>query len=239
MRHKGCLIAFAAAVALVAVAAVLVGPAIFREGRRAIAPVRQMRTAQADFEAWERAHPWKEPAVPALAETRLATFLALRKEVLRLDEAMLRGPDEKFPDGRRPSIRDVPELLEGVGGLVAQRTAAFQRAGMAPAEYAYIEKLVYRVWLAGLKAKGLDPAARERAAKEIDDAANRERDRAVAAGLRHVAADLRTRLVPAPEGVPEGIHALLSASAGEIETLAGSHLPPPRARHGGIRIQTD
>ena len=38
MRYKGCLIAVAAAVALFAAVAVVVGPSVFREGRRALAP---------------------------------------------------------------------------------------------------------------------------------------------------------------------------------------------------------
>jgi len=239
VRYKGCLIAVAAAVSLLAAVAVVVGPTVVREGRRALAPIRKMSTAQSEFESWVRAHPWQDPGAPSLDEQRLATFLALRREVARLDEEIQRRPEQQFPEGRQPSLADVPGLLEGVGGIVAQRTSAFQRAGMTPGEYAYVERLVYRSWLAPLTAQGIDPAARDRAAEEIEKAAQAERDRALAAGLRRVAAQLRARPIPAPEGVPEQIHRLLTAHAREIQPLAGTRLPLPRSRRGGLRIGTN
>ena len=239
MRYKGCLIAVAAVVSLVATAAVVVGPTVLREGRRALAPIRKMSTAQSEFESWVRAHPWQDPEAPSLDEKRLSTFLALRREVAKLDEQMQRGPEQRFPEGRQPSLADMPGLLEGVGDIVAQRTSAFQRAGMTPGEYAYVERLVYRTWLASLTAAGSDPAARDRAAEEIEKAAQVERDRAVAAGLRRVAGELRDRPIPAPEGVPEEIHRLLTAHAREIQPLAGTRLPLPRSRRGGFRIGTN
>jgi hypothetical protein len=239
VRHRGCLIALAAVVALFAVAAAVVGPMLVRQGSRVVTPIRQMQAAQSELEKWERAHPWKDPATPSLGEARLATFLALRKEVVALDEQMLHRPQEQFPDGRQPSITDVPQVLEGVGDIVARRTAAFEKAGMHSAEYTYVEKLVYRTWLPALRAKGFDLAARDRAAREIEAAADAERDPGVAAGLRRVAASLRARVVPAPEGIPEDVHATLSARAAEIELLAASQLPAPSSRHGGIRVRTD
>jgi hypothetical protein len=239
VRYRGCLIAVAAAVSLLAAVAVVVGPTVLREGRRALAPIRKMSTAQSEFESWVRAHPWQDPQAPTLDVKRLSTFLALRRELAKLDEQMQRGPEERLPEGRQPSLADMPGLLEGVGGIVAQRTSAFERAGMTPGEYAYVERLVYRSWLAPLTAQGIDPAARDRAAEEIEKAAQAERDRALGAGLRRVAAQLRTRPIPAPEGVPEDIHRLLTAHAREIQPLAGTRLPLPRSRRGGFRIGTN
>lgn len=238
MRYKGCLIGVAAAAALFAAVAVVVGPSLVREVRRALAPIRRIRTAQTDFERWVQAHPWKDPATSTLDEKQLTTFLALRKEIARLDDEIRRRPEAQG-SGRRPSIADVPEVLEGVGGLVAQRTSAYERAGMTPAEYTYVERLVYQRWLLPLTAEGEDPAARDKAAEEIERAARSERDGAVAAGLRRVAGELRSRPLPAPQGVPPEVHALLTRHAREIEALAGSHRPPPRGRRGGIRLETN
>lgn len=239
MRYKGCLIGVAAAAALFAAVGVVVGPSLVREVRRALVPIRKIRAAQTDFERWVQAHPWKDPATPTLDETRLTTFLALRREVARLDDEIRRRPEEQSSGGRRPSIADVPQVLEGVGGLVAQRTSAYERAGMTPAEYTYVERLVYQRWLLPLTAEGEDPAARDKAAEEIERAARSERDGAVAAGLRRVAAELRSRPLPAPQGVPPEVHALLTRHAREIEALAGSHRPPPRVRRGGIRFEAN
>jgi hypothetical protein len=239
VRYRGCLIGVAAVVALFAAVAVVVGPSLVREGRRALVPIRRIRAAQTDFERWVEAHPWTDPATPTLDEKQLTTFLALRKEVARLDDEIRRRPEEQSRSGRKPSIADVPDLLEGVGGLVAQRTSAYERAGMTPAEYAYVERLVYQRWLTPLTAKGEDPAARDRAAEEIERAARSERDGAVAAGLRRVAGELRGRPLPAPEGVPPEVHALLTRHAREIEALAGLHRPSARARRGGVRFETN
>jgi hypothetical protein len=239
VRHRGCLVAVAVAAALCAAVAVVLGPPLLREGRRVLVPIRKMSAAQADFERWVRQNPWKDPGAPTLDEKQLSTFLALRKQVSRLDAEIQRRPEEQFPEGKQPSIRDVSKLMEGVGEVVSERTAAFQRAGMTPGEYAYVERLVYRKWLDPLVEKGLDPAARDRAAEEIDKAAQAERDRSLATGLRRVAAELRARPLPPPEGVPEPVHALLGAHAREIQALAGARLPLPHPRRGGFRIGTN
>jgi len=234
LRHRGCLIAVAVVLAALAAVAVLVGPPLLREGRRALAPIRRLSSTQGEFERWESQHPWKDPDSPTLDEQRLVRFLALRKSVKRIDEEIQRRSEEQSADGKQPALRDVPGLLEGVSGLVSERTAAFEQAGMTPAEYAYVERLVYGKWLAPLHERGSDPAAREHAAAEIEAAATAERNVALAAGLRRVAAELRARRLPAPEGIPAEIGDLLSAHAREIEALSGPRLP--HARHGGFRL---
>ena len=75
-----------------------------------------------------------------------------------------------------------------MGGLVGERFAAFRKHDIAPAEYDYLENLVYVTWLGGIAAEGDDPAARERAAHEIDQAAARESAGAVRTRLQQVAA---------------------------------------------------
>ncbi len=237
MRYRGCLIAIAVVLALLAVGAVLVGPTVLREGRRAMAPIRKISSSQSQFEQWVRQHPWKDPDPPALDEPQLVRFLALRKTVRHVDEEIQRRSEQQSAKGQQPTLRDVPDLLEGMGGLISERTGAFERSGMTPSEYAYVERLVYGKWLGALRERGLDPAAQTRAASEIEAAAAGERDRAVAAGLRRVAAELRARQPQAPDGVPAEVSVLLSAHATEIEALAGGRLPLPHPRHGGLQLE--
>ena len=131
----------------------------------------------------------------------------------------------------------MPGLLEGVGGIVAQRTSAFQRAGMTPGEYKYVERLVYRTWLAPLDREGSRPGGARTGPRRRSRRRHRPSGTGrVAAGLRRVASELRARPVPAPEGVPDEIHRLLTAHAREIEPLAGTRLPLPRTRRGGFHV---
>jgi hypothetical protein len=195
-----------------------------REGRRFYVPISKMKTAGEDFEKWSREHPWTEPKAPALEEARLTQFLSLRRELQVLgEEAEARTAG--FAKREKPTFRDVPEIAEGVGGIVLKEFNAFRRADMTPAEYRYLDHLIYRSWLRPLRSQGTDPAAGEAAAKEVEQAANAERDSALARGLRRVAEAIREKRPPAPEGVPAEIHALLLARAGEIQALTEATTP--------------
>lgn len=224
MRMKGCLIALGAALAVAATALALVGPALVREGRRLYAPISRMKTAGEDFEKWVREHPWEEPATPTLAEDQVARFLGLRRELQRVTEET-DSRTASFAKREKPTLRDVPAIAEGVGGLVAEELKAFRRAGMTPAEYRYLDRLIYRSWLGGLRSQGADPAASEAAAREIEKAAAAEHDPKLARELRRVADETRQKKPPAPEGVPPGIHSLLLARASEIQALTESPTP--------------
>jgi hypothetical protein len=78
---------------------------------------------------------------------------------------------------------------------------------------------------------GDDPAARDRAAREVEAAAARETG-AVQARLRQVAADIRARRPPAPAGIPPEVHGLLLAHAAEIEAQPATRISArvPRLR---------
>ena len=105
--------------------------------------------------------------MPALGAEKLDAFLALRRDLRRLEtkgnELRRRGP----ADGERARLRDVPAIMEGVGGLLGERFAAFRKHDIVPAEYDYLEHLVYVTWL-GASPPRATTAARERAAHEID-----------------------------------------------------------------------
>ena len=214
-------IGMASCAALVAV----VGP---RVARGIVAPISRMKTEQQEFERWTLQRAWQEPASPQLEPAKLDAFLALRKELLELD-ARGEGIGRDMPRDRRPSLGEIGGLMEGVGGLVTGQLAAHRRHDITPKEYAYLRRLVYRQWLEPLKAQGLDPAARLAAAKELDAAAEAERDPALQKRLRQVARGVRERRPPAPEAIPQPVHELLFAKATEIQSL-GEREPRFRSR---------
>jgi hypothetical protein len=231
MRARGCLIAGAVVVALLGAVAALLGPGLVRRARSVYAPISRMKDEQREFEAWTRQHAWKEPATPALGAGRLEAFLALRKDLRELDEKGA-GLRRRAPaQGERARLEDVPAIVEGVGGLVRDRLAAFRRRDMTPAEYEYIEHVVYGIWLPGLAASGDDPAARERAAREVEQAAAKE-SAAVKARLHQVATGLRNRVPPAPKGIPPEVHHLLLDHATDIAAQ-----PMDRVRAGVSRAR--
>jgi hypothetical protein len=230
MRARGCLIATAVLLALTGAVAAVLGPRALRKARRAYAPIQRMRVEKGDFDTWMRQREWKEPPAPTLTATQLDRFLALRRDLRRLDERQdrMRSPT---PGGNRTRLQDVPAIMEGMGGLMAERYAAFRRHDVTPAEYDYVERLVYGTWLPGLAGGGSDPAARERAAAEIEKASRRE-PAPIKARLREIAAEMRARVPPAPEGIPEQVHQLLLSRAATIGSQPAGRVSSrvPRAR---------
>jgi hypothetical protein len=229
---RGCLIAIAVVLAVVGAVAAAFGPGALRRARTMYAPISRMKAEQTEFEAWARQKAWKEPPAPALSAEKLDSFLALRSDLRRLegrgDELRRRGPAR----GERARLRDMPAIMEGVGGLLGDRFAAFRKHDIAPAEYDYLENLVYVTWLGGLAEDGDDPAARERAAHEIDQAAARESAGPVRTRLLQVSAGLRSHVPAAPKGIPEEMHRLLLQHVAEIETQPRGHVASrlPRMR---------
>jgi hypothetical protein len=226
MKGKGCLIAIAVALGLATILLGLIGPSLLREGERFYRPIAKMKGAQTDFETWSEGHKFKAPSTVEASAEQLDRFLALR---LRLDAVNEKNPlpIETMRRNERPTLAEVGGLLEGMGGAVTGRMDAYREVGMAPEEYRYLERVVYRLWLRPLRAKGLDPAAVARVSRELSDLAASEKDATVAGRLKHLARNMTERRVPAPEGFPEGVHALLLARAIEIDALidAGPALP--------------
>lgn len=234
MKAKGCLIALAVGLGLMALVLALVGPAVVREGGKIYRPIAQMQGAQKDFETWSREHPFKTPSEVSLSAEQLDRFLGLRRRIETIDEKNPL-PIEGLKRDERPSLSQIEGLLEGVGGSVSGQMDAFREAGMPPDEYHYVERLAYRRWLRPLRAKGLDPAAVSRAAKELLDLAAAEKEASVARRLRILAQSLSEERVPAPEGIPPDVHAILLARAIEIDALMDAAAAIP-IRGGRTRL---
>jgi hypothetical protein len=218
MKARGCLIAAAVVLVLATATAGVFGPGLVRRAREIYAPISRMKSAQQDFEAWSKKQAWHEPAVPSLNESQLDRFLALRKDLQRLEEDAPRPHRE--PGDPQATFKDMPKIVGGVSDFVSSRFEAFVRSGMTNAEYRYLEHLVYRRWLAALRSGGQDPAVLEQMSHEILDAARDEPNAATAARLRGVAQKVQQRRPPAPAGVPEDVHAMLLGRANEIEALS-------------------
>jgi hypothetical protein len=202
---------------------------VVREARRVAAPIGRMQRSQERLDSMAKMAAWKRPATDALSAGQLDRFFAVRRRI----DAVRRTTEldmDQLPRGEVRSLeelREVPRVLEGVSGLVSAETDAFVEEGMTPAEYHWIERLVYERWRGPLRREGTYPLARRAAAAEIDAAAERERDGRVRSRLRVVADDLRRRAPAPPEGFDAGIHALLLSRIDDVERWSLDDLLSP------------
>jgi hypothetical protein len=221
VKAKGCLIAAAIGMGIVATGLAIVGPSLVRKGEQLYRPIAKMSSAQKDFEAWSSARKYERPNGVVISAEQVDRFLKLRRQI----EAVEREhpmPEEELAKHKedKPSIEDIAGVLQGVGASISEGMDAFRKADMTPDEYGYIEGVIYRSWLKRLKVAGTDPAAIQRAAKEVSDLAGSQKDAAIAAALKKLAKELPSRRIPAPEGMPAEVHELLLARAVEIESLS-------------------
>jgi hypothetical protein len=215
--------------ALASIGVALVAPSVLREARRVMGPVGRMQRSQEALDAMAKKAAWKRPGKDALSAERLDRFFAVRKRV----DAVRRTTEldlDRLPRGHVRSLeelRAVPGVLQDVSEIVAAEMDAFVEAGMPPAEYHWIERLVYERWRGPLRRAGSYPLARRAVAAEIDAAAEAEKDGQVRGRLRAVAAELRARVPDAPEGFDPAIHALLLSRVEEVERWSLDDLAAP------------
>jgi len=215
--------------AVVSIGVVLMAPTVVREARRVAAPIGRMQRSQKELDSMAEKAAWKRPEKDALSAEQLDRFFAVRKRV----DAVRRTTDLNFDQLPRKHVRtleelkQVPGVIQGVSDLVGAEMDAFVEARMPPAEYHWIEKLVYERWRGPLRAAGTYPLAARAAAAEIDAAAERENEGRVRARLKAVAEDLRRRSPGPPEGFDPEIHALLLSRIEEIEHWSLDDLAAP------------
>lgn len=215
--------------ALASVGLALVAPTLLREARRVAVPIGRMQRSQDALEAMARKAAWKRPEKDVLSADQLDRFFAVRKRV----DAARRSADLDLDRLPRHNVRTLEELkqvrgvLQGVSDLATAEMDAFVEAGMPPAEYHWIAKLVYQRWREPLRAAGTYPLAARAAAREIDAAVAREVDPRVRSRLRVVAEDLRRRSPDPPKGFDPQIHALLLTRIDDVERWSLDDLAEP------------
>jgi hypothetical protein len=218
-----------ALVALVSVGVVLLGPGLAREVARVSGPIQRMKRSQAALDAMSDKAGWKRPARDALTAEQLERFFAVRR---RVDAARRRTDLDLDRLPRRhvrtlEELKQVPTAIQGVSDLVGAEMDAFVEERMPPAEYHWIERLVYERWRGPLRRAGTYPLAARAAADEIEAVAARETDARVRARLQAAAAGLRRRTPAPPEGFDPQINALLLSRIEDVERWSLDVLATP------------
>jgi len=219
-----------AAVAVVAsVGLALVLPRLLPEVRRVVGPIRDVQRAQRALDDMVDETAWKRPERDVLTAEQLDRFFAVRErmEAVRRDA----GPTlDKLPRKRVGSLeelREVPQIIHDVTGFVGAEMEALVAARMPPAEYHWIERLVYERWRGALKRAGEYPAALHAAAQEIAAAAAGESDSRVRLRLERLAAEMRARKPEPPAGFDPSTHELLLERLDQVERWSLDDLAPP------------
>jgi hypothetical protein len=209
----------AAVVAIVSVAVVLLAPTLVREASRVVGPVQRMKRSQTALDDMAERAAWKRPETDALSPEQLDRFFGVRKRV----DTLRRTTDLRLDQLPRKHVRtleelkQVPGVIQGVSDMVGAEMDAFVEAGMPPAEYHWIERLVYQRWRGPLRKAGTYPVAVRAAAAEIIAAAGHEPDARVRARLERLAGEMSGRTPEPPDGFDAGIHALLLSRIDEVE----------------------
>jgi hypothetical protein len=225
----------AGVVAVASVGLALVAPTLVREASRVVGPIQKVKRTQAALDDMVDEIGWKRPETDALSPEQLDRFFAVRE---RVEAARLHaGPSlDKLPRKHVRSLeelRQVPDIIRDVTGVVGAEMDAFVAVRMPPAEYHWIERLVYERWRGALKKAGSYPVAVHAAAAEIAAAAAREPDARVRARLERLAAEMKARSPAPPEGVGPRIHELLLSRIDEVERwslddVVAPYIPVPR-----------
>ena len=225
MVGLGC----ASVAALASIGVVLVAPTVVREARRVAGPIGRMKRSQAALDEMVDRAAWKRPGKDALSAGQLDRFFAVRARV----DAARRRPGLDLDQLPRKHVRtleelrQVPGVIQGVSDVVGAEIDAFVAVGMTPAEYHWVERLVYARWRGPLRRAGTYPVAARAAAGEIDGAARREPDPRVRTRLHAVAEDLRGRAPGPPEGFDPQVHALLLSRIDDVERWSMDDLVHP------------
>jgi hypothetical protein len=225
----------AGVVAVASVGVALLGPTLVREASQVVGPIQRMKRSQTALDDMVDKTDWKRPEKDSLSEEQLDRFFAVRE---RVEAARRRaGPNlDALPRKNVRSLEElkqVPGIIRDVSDIVGAELDAFVEVGMPPAEYHWIERLVYERWRGPLRKAARYPVAAHAAAAEIATAAAREPDARVRARLERLAAEIRARTPAPPEGFDPQIHELLLSRVADVERwslddVVAPYIPVPR-----------
>ena len=225
----------AGVVAVASVGIALLAPTLLREASQVIAPIQKLKRTQAALDDMVDEVGWKRPERDTLSKQQLDRFFAVRERVL----AARRNAGPSLDNLPRKNVRSleelqqVPGIIRDVTGVVGAEMDALVAARMPPAEYHWIERLVYERWRGPLRKAGSYPVSLRAAAAEITAATRSETDARVRARLERLATDMKARVPAPPEGLAPEIHALLLSRIDDVERwslddVVAPYIPVPR-----------
>ena len=160
----------AGVVAVASVGVALVAPTLLREASQVVGPIQKVKRTQAALDDMVDEVGWKRPERDALSREQLDRFFAVRERVEAARRTRRPEPRQPAPQERALARGAAagPGIIRDVTGVVGAEMDAFVAVRMPPAEYHWIERLVYERWRGPLRKAGSYPVSLRAAAAEID-----------------------------------------------------------------------
>lgn len=139
--------------------ALLIGPTLYREGRAIFEPLQNLSSIEERMAELNTSFPFAVPSQVAIDEDRLLTFLSIRdewKDHYEVWDLTVKDVEDQHGD----SWSGAKKIIALTSEVVDFQVDALREHGMSPEEFLWLEKVVYRQWLAEVdqQQSGIDPA---------------------------------------------------------------------------------
>ena len=205
------------------------GPGLYREGKAVVGPIVDLAKTENRLVELNREFAFDEPEDGSVPEDRFEVFLEIRRQLLptyrewqTVERALEKRNQEDWGTAK--------EVLAAIREVFAAQIASLRSHEMSPAEFIWIEDLVYVTWTEAVRAAIADNQAtrrlRDTTAADLEALAELERRHGPSAVGRRFAERLEQRLrdleadgPPSVAGISDATSAMLWAHRDEISAL--------------------
>jgi hypothetical protein len=215
--------------AMIVVLGLVYGPGLIREGKALVGPIVDMAKSEERLRALNDEFPFTEPAGGSIDEARFDVFLAIRRDLephyiewQHMERELQRTGQEDWDTAM--------EVLAVIQTIMNIQVETLRARRMSPAEFVWIEDLVYGTWRTSAgdaveRSAGAE-AVRITTAEDLEVLAGLERRYGSSAATRELRARFEARLAegsdpeaPSVEGVDPATSKMLWAHRDAISEL--------------------
>jgi hypothetical protein len=215
--------------AILGTLALVYGPGLYRESQALVGPIMEMARSEDRIAALNQELPFSRAADGTVAEDRFMVFLAVRRDLLPryrewqdMERRLERQGEEDWETAK--------EVLSAIRGVINLQIETLRDHGMSPAEFVWIEDLVYLTWRDGiapnLESSAVTDRLRQTTSADLEVLAELERAHGSSRATRRFAEHLKRRLegldtpeLPAIDGVSDASSKLFWTHRDEIGEL--------------------
>jgi hypothetical protein len=132
-------------VATLGVLGLIYGPGLYREGKAVVGPIVELTKIEDDLAHLNDEFPFSVPPDGEVGEERLSTFLGIRREL----QPKYKSWDEMIHRVDESDVEDwntAKEVLGETQDVMVTQVTVLREHRMSPAEFVWIEELVYGTW---------------------------------------------------------------------------------------------
>lgn len=216
-------------VAILAILGAVYGPTMIREGRALVGPIVDIAQSEDRLAELNTEMPFEEPTDGAVSADRFAVFIEIRRDLLP-QYKQWQAIERELEGNGEEDWESAKEVLTAIQSVMGVQIETLRNRGMSPAEFVWIEDLVYRTWADeaddAVSTSAANEAVRETTEADLETLAELERRYGRSKSMTEFAAHLDRRLSsienpepPVVEGVSAETSALLWAHREELKAL--------------------